>query len=285
MSTEELPDDLDKLKITPQSEHIKLRDRNPFYSTNTTMNTVAVGEFIPNTKHVHCKMRRMRRKSTNNIDESDIKKIENGDVQDDFEIGNPLRCLSGVQKLQLKNNSVVLSKKSLIREPILRIVNDNLHTKTSYGSHIRRMIPLQLDEKSRTNFHKSRSNNANIKSSINNACSFRELISECNVLLDESKSKKAIVDNTWHLSKNFTIWQKSTAEAEAQKERGESELDRGRPSIATSARLSCSQEASNKSTTNPRNCDDVTIGELASYFDTMVHIPKKMSSMAEMMYI
>lgn len=31
--------------------------------------------------------------------------------------------------------------------------------------------------------------------------------------------------------------------------------------------------------------DDVTIDELASYFDTFVHIPKKMSTMAEMMYI
>ncbi|KAK4876839.1 hypothetical protein RN001_009345 [Aquatica leii] len=29
---------------------------------------------------------------------------------------------------------------------------------------------------------------------------------------------------------------------------------------------------------------DVTIDELASYFETLVHIPKKMSSMAEMMY-
>jgi len=32
-------------------------------------------------------------------------------------------------------------------------------------------------------------------------------------------------------------------------------------------------------------CDDMTIDELASYFDLFVHIPKKMSLMAEMMYI
>lgn len=41
---------------------------------------------------------------------------------------------------------------------------------------------------------------------------------------------------------------------------------------------SCSQQALNPP------CD-VTIDELASYFETLVHIPKKMSSMAEMMYI
>ncbi|KAM8716559.1 hypothetical protein ACLKA7_003438 [Drosophila subpalustris] len=273
MSTEELPDDLDKLKITPKSEQIKLRDRNPFYSTNATLNTVNVVEFNPNTKHVHCKIRRMRRKSTNNIDDCDIKKKDNGVAVDDFGIVNPPSCLK-------KNNA--LSRKSLLREPILRVTNDNLHTKNTFGGHIRRTIPLNLDEKSRPHFHKSR-NNDSIKSSINNVCSFRELISECNNLLDESKSKKAIGDNTWHLSKNFTIWQKSTTEA--QKVREESDRDRDRPSIATSARLSCSQEASNNTTTSPRNCDDVTIGELASYFDTMVHIPKKMSSMAEMMYI
>lgn len=44
---------------------------------------------------------------------------------------------------------------------------------------------------------------------------------------------------------------------------------------------SCSTQA-RMSTGTP--CD-VTIDELASYFETLVHIPKKMSSMAEMMYI
>lgn len=42
--------------------------------------------------------------------------------------------------------------------------------------------------------------------------------------------------------------------------------------------VSCSQQALNEAS-------DVTIDELASYFETFVHIPKKMSVMAEMMYI
>lgn len=45
----------------------------------------------------------------------------------------------------------------------------------------------------------------------------------------------------------------------------------------------CSQQAMARFNLNPP-CD-VTIDELASYFETFVHIPKKMSSMAEMMYI
>lgn len=47
---------------------------------------------------------------------------------------------------------------------------------------------------------------------------------------------------------------------------------------------SCSQQAMARLCLNPPPCD-VTIDELASYFETFVHIPKKMSSMAEMMYI
>lgn len=46
---------------------------------------------------------------------------------------------------------------------------------------------------------------------------------------------------------------------------------------------SCSQEAIAGMGLSPP-CD-VTMDELASYFETFVHIPKKMSSMAEMMYI
>ncbi|KAH8377358.1 hypothetical protein KR093_005011 [Drosophila rubida] len=278
MSTEELPDDLDKLKITSKSEQqMQLRDRNPFYGTNATSTISAI---FPNTKHMQCKMRRIRRKSKNNIDASDCdakqKQLGHEDaavVDDDFDIANP----SSVQNLHLKKNSVALAKKNLLREPILHT------TKCSFSG----MIPLHLDEKSRSNFHKSRNhhNNISIKSSINDACSFRDLIGECNILLDESKSKKAISNTTnWPLSKNFTIWQQqSTANDVQKRERERSTIG----TISNSARLSCSQEASNNvvSTTSGRNCDDVTIGELASYFDTMVHIPKKMSSMAEMMYI
>ncbi|KAL9928512.1 uncharacterized protein ACN427_006218 isoform 2-T2 [Glossina fuscipes fuscipes] len=56
------------------------------------------------------------------------------------------------------------------------------------------------------------------------------------------------------------------------------------PEISTNARHgnSCSQQAAGNSAT--AICDDITINELASYFDTLVHIPKKMSPMAEMMY-
>ncbi|GAB0096274.1 hypothetical protein DMENIID0001_117590 [Sergentomyia squamirostris] len=49
----------------------------------------------------------------------------------------------------------------------------------------------------------------------------------------------------------------------------------------SSSSASCSQQA--RIHVVAATCD-VTIDELASYFETFVHIPKKMSSMAEMMY-
>lgn len=48
-----------------------------------------------------------------------------------------------------------------------------------------------------------------------------------------------------------------------------------------SSSASCSTQAR---LSNAMPCD-ITIDEMASYFETLVHIPKKMSSMAEMMYI
>lgn len=46
---------------------------------------------------------------------------------------------------------------------------------------------------------------------------------------------------------------------------------------------SCSQQALIK--INPGSTGDVTIDEIASYFENILFIPKKMSEMAEMMYI
>lgn len=48
--------------------------------------------------------------------------------------------------------------------------------------------------------------------------------------------------------------------------------------------ISCSQQAV-QAMRNPSANGDVTTDELACYFETIVHIPKKMSTMAEQMYI
>lgn len=93
---------------------------------------------------------------------------------------------------------------------------------------------------------------------------FKSLINACEQLsLDRSNLN----------SQNFTAESFQTARSGCA---ADSASRRGPSSLA-----SCSHQA--RMNVNPP-CD-VTIDELASYFETSVHIPKKMSSMAEMMYI
>lgn len=56
---------------------------------------------------------------------------------------------------------------------------------------------------------------------------------------------------------------------------GASGVSEGLSGSACSLEMSCSQEA---------RLDDTSVDDLAGYFDDLVNIPKKMSSMAEMMY-
>lgn len=125
---------------------------------------------------------------------------------------------------------------------------------------------------------------------------FKSLVNDCsNMSLSASFRSDEL-----HKTRNFRVLQTtydSAAAAAAAAAAGDS-LDAGNTSETNTANLStllnsnsslsnnssktssCSQQA----LMNSSNCD-VTIDELASYFETFVHIPKKMSSMAEMMYI
>ncbi|KAJ8981069.1 hypothetical protein NQ317_007205 [Molorchus minor] len=80
------------------------------------------------------------------------------------------------------------------------------------------------------------------------------------------------LDNSDNLNNNYVTPSFLSARTQFNVQRSES---------ANSNIGSCSHQA--RMNVNPP-CD-VTIDELASYFETFVHIPKKMSSMAEMMYI
>lgn len=92
------------------------------------------------------------------------------------------------------------------------------------------------------------------------------LVTTCNQLKISSDSKEQNGAAVWNNEKKW--WK----HAESSKSRENKEV------VQHSQTASCSQQALNPP------CD-ITIDELASYFETLVHIPKKMSSMAEMMYI
>lgn len=91
------------------------------------------------------------------------------------------------------------------------------------------------------------------------------LVHNCNQLTISSNNEQILPETSVNSSKwwrNEVISPQEPRESRAQSSRSGT----------------CSQQALNPP------CD-VTIDELASYFETLVHIPKKMSSMAEMMYI
>ncbi|PSN44475.1 hypothetical protein C0J52_10950 [Blattella germanica] len=111
---------------------------------------------------------------------------------------------------------------------------------------------------------KNLSKDRNTKYSEASFQSMRPNRSKCVACKGGLKSKKAVKDGESHVGNSYK------------------KLASNGNTANGSSSQSCSQQAR---MTASGSCDDVTIDELASYFDVFVHIPKKMSHMAEMMYI
>lgn len=278
MASDELPADLDKLKITQTHPLLKTVKRNPFYAADNGFETTFpedTAEPGPSSKArmTHLWKCRPRRRSESCLD--DCKQEESFASSEPFDIVNPLSCSHGVQKPSQKRNYRAPAKKNIFRQPILRSLYGCEHGKCLVRSGRMHIVKSKEEDS-----HASE----DLKPSSSGKCTFNNVIGECNALLDESA-------NSWHMSKNCNSLKthKSGDGAEC----GQLPIAKcdtsavsvaSRPLSAVSLMgATCSQQASYNST-NPGSCDDVTIGELASYLDTIVHIPKKMSSMAEMMY-
>ena len=154
-----------------------------------------------------------------------------------------------------KQNSVKLKhttpfkysgKKKLLREPVLRVLStSNLVTNCAKCNN---------DDRFRL-FGEVSSEHVN---------NFRSVVQSCNQL------------NLTDSDEGFCDYMKPSF----QSARSKNSVPDQRNTDTITVSVSCSHQA-RSNTTQP--CD-VTIDELASYFETFVHIPKKMSSMAEMMY-
>lgn len=186
-----------------------------------------------------------------------IKIINNVKVENPFL--NPLQRKNHSIKLSLhtakctcllqrrKNNAISKKKHNrLLKEPILKL------SPTFKKSNMRNECQLLNKDL------------LEIKSSQNlNSDLLCLLVDNCNQLSISSDQGENRVNKVNDCAK----WRKCNGINEKQ----------SKDSSERSATGSCSQQALNPP------CD-VTIDELASYFETLVHIPKKMSSMAEMMY-
>lgn len=159
-------------------------------------------------------------------------------------------CACTSQK-KIKNAGICKKKTNkILKEPVLEIIKSCVNHSTADKSECQpecSSIP----------------ENVNIDSL--NLCT---LVKTCNQLKISSDSKD---QSAATMSSNVNKWWKNAGSSV-------SHSRDNRDVVQHSQTGSCSQQALNPP------CD-VTIDELASYFETLVHIPKKMSSMAEMMYI
>lgn len=159
-----------------------------------------------------------------------------------------------------RNVSICKKKHKVLKDPVLK---HHLHHCVHHSYNIQNRIKNECqylfnkDDRHVKFTKKCNADNVNLHTLVDN----------CNQLsISSDKSQTVLkVNNVNDCAK----WWK--CEANSERQLRESNTDR-------SSHGSCSQEALNPP------CD-VTIDELASYFETLVYIPKKMSSMAEMMYI
>lgn len=150
-----------------------------------------------------------------------------------------------------KNKTAKISKNknhTILREPVLKL---------SKHFEKNQLINAGLLNHCKLTIHKLNTVNLSLKTLVDN----------CNQLSLCSDNNETTIVRTEPYEK-AKWWKNEVSNDKASKESS--------PELSQAG--SCSQQALNPP------CD-VTIDELASYFETLVHIPKKMSSMAEMMYI
>ncbi|XP_017485513.1 PREDICTED: uncharacterized protein LOC108374061 [Rhagoletis zephyria] len=270
---------------------------NPFYDEETDASDLKLedSQSTSNTKllqrsHQGCRRCRLRRRSESVADayKSATKALSTDPLDNTCWTHSTL----GVQRQSLKH------RRNILRPPVLR--------KLQNLQKLLQTLPTEnTDHTSTSTVGKtviSSIDNAVSSSTSRGICNFRDLIHECQNLLElenDVKGRFGLVSPDQQFSKNFTTMQPSLAKRSlfSNRERtsfGVSGIQPYSPekntgaSTRSTASTSCSQQAGNgvgTVTNSNGNGDDVTIDELASYFDTFVHIPKKMSTMAEMMYI
>lgn len=324
MATEdELPTKLGKLEITPNLRQVKLLGNNlpvqfnPFFQLELKDiepdNKSEQKKLLNNnkTQNQNCRRCRFRRASESFLDEL---KHSSANTSSDV-----LECTktptSGVLKQTLKKTTsysggCATNRKVVLREPVLKALQTCLHP----HNNVRRKLLATV-----ANTKVPAGNEGPM--ATKGMSDFRDLIEECRNLLSEDvdfsgRLNQICLNN--RNSKNFTTMQipnnksrnnkntkvntaissvrspatpplnahQSNAQAVSSSSHSSRVQQRNSEQLINPSRCntSCSQQAGN-SATSTAACDDVTIDELACYFETFVHIPKKMSSMAEMMYI
>lgn len=321
---EELPEELDKLQITPNLPQVKLLDTNlplvlnPFFdeevktTSEATQSGIGIeGQSSRESRIRTCRTCRFRRASESNVlEELKIAASSNSSSAESLIASN---ASGGVQKPTFKkcisSSAGNPGRKLILREPVLRAMSLCLHPQSS----VRRKLMLPTPHAGQS---QSLETNERLPMASKGISDFRDLIEECRSLLTEDvdfsgRLNKLSLSNK--NSKNFTKMQTQTCNKSRNRvAQNQQKCSTTRSDVASggcvndsngqthhqgslsqppltmqrsgSSHTSCSQQAAGNTAATAAS-DDVTIDELACYFDTFVHIPKKMSTMAEMMYI
>lgn len=308
-----LPESLQKLEIVPDCSHASLKckltnEHNPFYSVPTAAAArVAIDRDIDNVFGPSCSDC-----GNHEINES---KVSRPSAYSAIEHG----VMKHVHfKQRERDRSAALNEKKLLflREPILKSIGRSIHhshsrTPTSAPQNCQMKFsnsssstePICSDgqlpnlENSNSNsissasVHRSKAASATRQAwNEESGCSidFKSLVSVCNDLSPLELSSDGRAFNR-HRTKGAPPPDSPNGIGNVNSELAAlaiagSSSSGGSMNTSVSSNSSASSSCSQQARMNSSNCD-VTIDELASYFETFVHIPKKMSSMAEMMYI
>ena len=269
--SEQLPNEIKKLKIAPNEQNlpINIQKLNPFYQEPLKSDSEIL--FEENAQQNKCRRCRLRRRSES--------------VMDEFKTnGINLNTGGGLQESNTETSSHVVrpcthKRKLYMREPMLRTTTQHCYcpdeAATGAAATANEVDLDKQQQPQQQNFP------------ARGMSDFRSLIEECKTLLQQYTEATGSLPNVPHTTQQFQCHRTpptivvpplvSNSSAAALETTG---ILAAAPT-QRAASTSCSQQAGNSN----MSCDDVTIDELASYFDTLVHIPKKMSTMAEMMYI
>lgn len=316
---DDLQNEINKLEIGSRIPQIKLCDRqlpvslNPFYNY---CNEEAIGKTATDVIYGDSKCScRVRRRSESVLDEIKSSRTNSVSANVSHSFKSPSQFKHKNRKKMILRDPILKSLQKCLHPKHLSSFGNipySQYKKTfsnnSYGEDfIKPCLTIKTTNKGAVlDSHKIRSD-VSPSARMSGITDFRDLIAECQTLLETNfiyGSWNPIETKKTFKHRPIQCTEKRSHKAWHFSERNHKDrLDEHNKKWITrqirncNASTSCSQQArintslvtggSQSSSIGPESTAscDVTIDELACYFETFVHIPKKMSSMAEMMYI
>lgn len=305
-----LPDSLQKLEIVPVAVVTKTTcNNNPFYSIDANVIAAASTTNCDRTEKLFGPMCNDCTDHTENNGTVTPNRCTNRSGTGSNLQHTIQRPTSFKNKNKDKTQQNIEKNLQILREPILKSIGRSRHHKheppsvqinctESNCSHENNDRLLTNENKSKlvsnttliasadtdTGIWNESSNSRRIgKRNKEVSIDFKSLVTDCSHLtLSTSATMQS--NNQIHRSKKHSALE-DTDDDPSTSTSGNGGFDANNMNVSTSSNSSsASSTCSQQARLHTSNCD-VTIDELASYFETFVHIPKKMSTMAEMMYI